>query len=106
MSSKAFRTVLFPEPESPVRMTSCLPRFSVCVLLRGARFTAGGDSALDPALVRARDAHVFAVLGDRPAGYVDAAIVQLFCDLLVGQRLGAVFLIDHFLYHALQRQQG
>src|SRR5271169_2393852 len=103
MSSKAFRTVLFPEPESPVRMTSWVPSFLDFVGVRRARFTAGGNSALHAALVRARNTHVFPVLGDSAASHVDAAIIQLLRNLLVRQRLGGVFFINHFLHQALQR---
>ena len=62
--------------------------------------------ALHPALVSAGDAHIFAVFGDRTAGYVDAGVVEFFSDLFVGEGFGAVFLFNHFLDDALQGEQG
>src|SRR6266478_3485877 len=99
MSSKAWSTVLFPEPESPVRMTSWRDsRLAVC-------FTGRGRSVFNPALVGAGDAHVFAIFCDRAARDVNAGIVELFGNLIVGERLGAVFFLDHFLDQALEREQ-
>src|SRR5215472_3331006 len=100
MSSKARRTVLFPEPESPVRITS----WRVSRRCRGGGFTESG-SAFYTALVRAGNAHVFSIFRDRAARDVYAPVIQLLGDLLVGEGLGGVFLLDHLLDHALQRQQ-
>src|ERR1700738_4866150 len=99
MSSKALSTVLFPEPESPVRMTSWrVSRLAVS-------FTGRGRSVFYPALVGAGNAHIFAVFCDGTAGDVNAGVVELFGDLIVGQRLGAVFFFDHFLDQALEGEQ-
>src|ERR1700737_656241 len=96
MSSNALRTVLFPEPESPVRMTSCrASRLAGC-------FTGAADSGFHSALVRAGDAHVFAVFCHGAAGYMDACVIELLGDLIVGQGLGGVFLFDLFFYSPLQ----
>src|ERR1700687_337541 len=103
MSSKAFRTVLFPDPDRPVRITSCRPLLPGRLL--PARFTIAGVSVLHPALVSAWYAHILAVLGYRAPRYMDAVIVKLLCDLLVRQRFCAVFLFNHFLYHTFQREQ-
>src|SRR5579859_4388303 len=100
MSSNAFSTVLLPEPERPVRMTSWRES-----CLEGS-FTEGASSRLYPALVRARDAHVFAILGNCAARDVDAPVVEFFCNLLVSERLRGVFFLDHLFNEALQRQQG
>src|SRR5271170_3989139 len=99
MSSNARRTVLFPEPETPVRMT----RWRESCLVDG--FTGGGGSALHPALVSAGDAHVFAVFGDGAARDVDAVVVELFGDLFVGERLRSVFFFDHFFDEALEGKE-
>src|SRR6266403_4831414 len=99
MSSKARSTVLLPEPESPVRITSWrASRLSI-------GFTGRSRSVFNPALVGAGDAHIFAVFCDGTAGVVNAAVVELFGDLIVGERLGAVFFFDHFLDQALEREQ-
>src|ERR1700720_752259 len=100
MSSKARSTVLFPEPERPVRMT----RWRASCLADG--FPEGGGAALHPALVSAGDAHVFAVFGDGAARNVDARIIELFRDLFVGERLRGVFLFNHFFDEALEREEG
>src|SRR5579863_831419 len=60
---------------------------------------------LYPSLVRTRDAHVFAVLGDGPASHLDALRLQNPSDLLVGKRTARVFLVNQFLDPALQDQQ-
>src|ERR1700722_19866885 len=99
MSSKARRTVLFPEPERPVRMTRC--RASRLV----GGFTEGARSALHPALVSAGDAHVFPILGDGAARDVDASVVELFGDLFVGEGLRGVFFFNHFLDETLEREE-
>src|ERR1700732_4065267 len=99
MSSKALSTVLFPEPESPVRMTSWrASRLAVC-------FTGRGRSVFYPALMCAGDAHIFAVFCHGAAGGVEAGVVEFLVDLIVGERLGAVFFLDHFLDQALEREQ-
>src|SRR5712691_6978477 len=97
MSSNAWRTVLFPEPESPVRITRCRASCLAC------GFTGGAGSTLFPALVGAGDAHVFAVLRDGSAGDVNAGVIEFLGDLFVGQRLRRIFFFDHLLDEALQR---
>jgi len=71
MSSKACRTVLLPEPESPVRMTS-LPGFA-------SRLAASrGDAAqLFSGVGECWDFSVFAILCDRAAGHVNSRVIQL-----------------------------
>src|SRR5258708_2878264 len=100
MSSKACRTVLLPEPESPVRITRCR------VSCRACGFTGGRRSALFPALVSAGNSHVFAVLCDRAARDVDACVIQLLGDLFVSQGVSGIFLFNHFLDHALEGEEG
>src|SRR5690242_8821204 len=100
MSSKARRTVLLPEPERPVRMTS----WWASRLWKG--FTEGGESTLDAALMRAGDAHIFAVFGNGAASDVDACIVQLLGQLFIRERLGGVLFLNHFLDETLQSEQG
>jgi len=87
------------EPLSPVRMTS----WRVSGATR--RFT-GRRLSLDPALVGAGDAQIFAILGDGAARDADAAVGQHLGDVIVGERVRAVFLIDHFLDQPLERRQG
>src|ERR1700675_4070095 len=99
MSSKAWSTVLFPEPDSPVRITSC----RAADMAFG--FTGGADSILFPALVGAEYTHVFAVLRDGAAGDVNACIIEFFGNFLVGQRLRRIFFFDHFLDEPLERKQ-
>src|ERR1700686_723189 len=99
MSSKALRTVLFPEPERPVRITS----WRAWRLASG--FTGRGRSVFYPALMGAGNAHVFAIFRHRAARDVNAGVIELFRDLVVGQRLGAVLFFDHFLDQALQCEQ-
>src|SRR6266850_1492068 len=70
MSSNACRTVLFPEPERPVRMTSCRASCLAC------GFTGGAGSTTFPAPVGAGDAHVFAVLRDGSAGDLYAGVIE------------------------------
>src|SRR6266404_9913755 len=99
MSSKALSTVLFPEPERPVRITRWrASRLTVC-------FTGRGRSVFHPALVSAGYAHVFAIFRDGAASDVNAGVVEFLGDLVVGERLGAVFFFDHFLDQALEREQ-
>src|ERR1700730_13838273 len=100
MSSKDFSTVLFPEPESPVRTTRC--RASCLV---GGRFTGARALTLHSALMRAGDSHIFAVFRYRTSRNMDASVIQLLRDLLIRQRLRAVFFFDHLFYYTLQGQQ-
>src|SRR5271154_3516650 len=99
MSSKARRTVLFPEPETPVRITRCRES----CLLDG--FTRGGGSAFHPALGSAGDAHIFAVFCNCATRDVNAVVVELLGNLLVGERLGGVFFFDHFFDETLESEQ-
>src|SRR6516165_7718267 len=105
MSSKALRTVLFPEPESPVRMTSWRPTFRAVRELPLARFTAWAGSSFDAALVRARNAHVFAVFRHGASCDVNSVFLEFLGNLFVGQGLGGVFLVDHFFDQPLQGLQ-
>src|SRR6266853_2258844 len=99
MSSKAFSTVLLPEPERPVRITSWrASRRTGC-------FTGRGRSVFHPALVSAGYAHVFAIFCYGAASDVNAGVVEFLGYLVVGERLGAVFFFDHFLDQALEREQ-
>src|SRR5712671_4453717 len=99
MSSKALSTVLFPEPERPVRITSWrASRLTGC-------FTARCRSVFHPALVSAGDAHVFAIFRHGAASDVNAGVVEFLGYLVIGERLGAVFFFDHFLDQALEREQ-
>src|SRR6202795_2273952 len=100
MSSKDFSTVLFPEPESPVRTTRCRASFLV-----GGRFTGARALTLHSALVRAWNSHVFAVFGHRAARNMDARVIQLLRNLLIRQRLRAIFFFNHLFYYTLQGQQ-
>src|ERR1035438_9525863 len=59
----------------------------------------------DPALVRAGDAHVFAVFRHRAAGHLDALRLQDAGDLLVGQRTAGIFFFDELFDAALEDQQ-
>src|SRR6266849_7182961 len=75
---------------------------------RDAHATAGGTPALlflYPALVRARDAHVFPVFGYRAASDLDSLGLKNPGDLLVGQRTAGIFFIDELLDAALEDQQ-
>src|SRR5713226_3662577 len=99
MSSKALSTVLLPEPERPVRITSWrASRLTGC-------FTGRGRSVFHTALVRAGYAHIFAIFRDGAAGDVNAGFIEFLGDLIVGERLGTVFFFDHFLDQALQGEQ-
>src|SRR5215470_7430035 len=99
MSSNARRTVLFPEPESPVSMTS----WRDSRLERG--FKEGERSILYPPLMCAGYPHVFSVFRNRSSRYADACIFQLLCDLIVGQWVRGILFINHFLHKAFQREQ-
>src|SRR6516165_8631859 len=107
MSSNALRTVLFPDPERPVRTTSCRPLALFLVLRewRAWRFTVLTGLTLHSALVCAGDPHVFPVFRHRPPCYLDSVFFELLRNLLVGERLRGVFLIDHLLHQPLQGQQ-
>src|SRR5215813_1939216 len=98
MSSNARSTVLFPEPESPVSMTS----WRVSRVERG--FTASGRSILHPPLMRAGDTHVFPVFCHCASRDANAPVFQLLRNLIVRQRLRRVLFINHFLHKALQRK--
>src|SRR5437660_5360562 len=60
---------------------------------------------LYPALMRARDAHVLPVFGDRAASDLDSLGLKNPGDLLVGQRTAGIFFIDELLDAALKDQQ-
>src|SRR5215471_11089355 len=55
-------------------------------------------------LVSARNAHVFAVLGYRAAGHLNALRLQDAGDLLVGQRTSWIFFFDELFDTALEDQ--
>src|ERR1700741_1823182 len=99
MSSNVLRTVLFPDPERPVRMTSCRPLFLSLVSRewRAWRFTVVAGLTFHSALVRARDPHILPVFRHRPPCYLDSILFQLLRNLLVGQRFRCVLFIDPFL---------
>src|SRR5579859_765456 len=99
MSSKAWRTVLFPEPERPVRMTSW------CASCLVGGFTEGVGSALYATLVGAGDAHVFAVFGNSAARNVNARVIQLLGNLFIGERLRSVFFFNHFFDETLEGEE-
>src|SRR6476660_4258103 len=99
MSSNAWRTVLLPEPESPVRMTSW--RDSRV----GRGFTVGSCSTLYPPLMRAGDTHIFPIFRHGPSRDANSRVLQLLRNLIVGQRLRRIFFINHFLNEPFQRQQ-
>src|SRR5579862_2072868 len=105
MSSNARRTVLLPEPESPVRMTSWRPAaWRVRSLGAECFFTiAKAYLAFDPALVGAGDAHILAIFGDRPPRHLNTRFFQFLRDLVVGQRLCRRLFVNHFLHQPLQR---
>src|SRR5258707_7735723 len=95
MSSKARSTVLFPEPESPVRITSWrASRLSIC-------FTGRSRSVFNPALVGAGDAHIFAVFCDGTAGDGDTAPLGLFFGFFVCVGVGGGFFFSHFFFPVL-----
>src|SRR6266849_2665764 len=99
MSSTAWSTVLFPEPESPVRITSCRASCLACGC------TGGVGSLRFPALVGAGDTHVFAVLRHGTAGDVTAGIIEFLGDLFVGQWLRRIFFFNHLLDEPLESEQ-
>ncbi len=57
-----------------------------------------------PALMRRRNLHILTVLGHRTAGNVDAFPLKHRGDLLIGERLNLILVIDHLLHLALQNQ--
>src|SRR5258708_21278949 len=94
MSSKARSTVLFPEPESPVRITSWrASRLSI-------GFTGRSRSVFNPALVGAGDAHIFAVFCDGTAGGGECAPAARFWGVFVRGGLGAPFFFFLFFFPA------
>src|SRR5437879_10775021 len=92
MSSNAWRTVLLPEPEGPVRM----PNWRDSRVERG--FTAGCRSTLDPPLMRAGDTHIFAIFCHGPPRHANSRVFEFLRNLIVGQRLGRVLFINHLLH--------
>src|SRR3984957_11899573 len=60
---------------------------------------------LDSSLVRARNAHVFAVFGYGAAGHLDALRLQDAGDLLVGQRSAGILFFDELFDAALEDEQ-
>src|SRR5215472_1810908 len=102
MSSKALRTVLFPDPESPVRMTSWRPwLFRPFRGLRAARFTAVGLSALYASLVSTRNSHIFAVFRHGSPRHMNPVFVEFLGNLFVGQRLRGILFVNHLFHQAL-----
>jgi len=67
----------------------------------------GADSTSMPnaALMRTRDVHVLAILGHRSASYVDSLRLQDLCDLIVGERLARVFVLDQLFHFSLQQHE-
>src|SRR3954452_12250136 len=67
----------------------------------------GGEALLiaDPALVGRRDLHILAVLRDRAPGHLNAFCLQSVRDLLVGQWMPGIFLLDHLFNAPLQDEQ-
>src|SRR5260221_6238532 len=99
MSSKARSTVLFPEPESPVRITSWrASRLSTC-------FTGRSRSVFNPALVGAGDAHIFAVFCDGTAGKGEVTVAARFCDLFARGRFGGGFFPPAAIHYLPDLQQ-
>src|ERR1700752_5312109 len=99
MSSNALRTVLFPDPERPVRITSSRPLFLSLVSpeVRGWPCPVVAGLTFPSALVCARDPHILPVFRHRPPCYLDSILFQLLRNLLVGQRFRCVLFIDHFV---------
>src|ERR1700732_544011 len=64
---------------------------------RAGGFTGRGRSVLCPALMGAGNAHIFAIFRHRAARDVNAGVIELFRDLIVSERLCAVFFFYHFL---------
>src|SRR5260370_8487763 len=92
MSSNALSTVLFPEPESPVRMTSWrASRLAVC-------FTGRGRSVFYPALVGTGDAHIFAIFCDGAAGGGNFRVLSLFFGFFLRGRGVSPFLLPPFFF--------
>src|SRR5215470_1392163 len=55
--------------------------------------------------MRARDFHVFTVLGYGTAGYLNALRLQNARDLFIGQRLGWIFVFDQLFYATFENQK-
>src|SRR6266852_2639878 len=62
-------------------------------------------SFANPPLMSGRYAHIFAVLGDGTARYLDALGLQALSDVFVGQGMGRVLLFDHLFDSPLQDQK-
>ena len=97
-----FRTEPFPEPDRPVRITSW--RASRLRFLGGAAGH-GGFLTLDPSAMGAGNAEVFAIFGDGAARDLNALFAEALGDLLVGERVRGVFIVNHFFDAALERKQ-
>src|SRR5689334_13667484 len=65
----------------------------------------GTGSVANAPLMGGRNFHVLAVFGNRPPGNIDPLALQQGGDLLVGERLCAVLVLDHLLYLAFQQEQ-
>src|ERR1700722_3300531 len=86
----------------PIRSLRCMGSNRIC--LRRTRCHVS-PSFLHSTLVRARYPHVFAVLGYRAAGHLDALRLQDAGDLLVGERTAGIFFVDELFDAALENQQ-
>src|SRR5215471_9616010 len=53
-----------------------------------------------------RNAHVFAIFGDRTTSDLDTLPLQTLGYLFVCERTGGILLLDHLFDHAFQDQQG
>src|SRR5258705_4344754 len=99
MSSKALSTVLFPEPERPVRMTSWrASRLTGC-------FTGRGRSVFHPSLVSAGYAHILAIFRDGAAGDMNGGVRGVLGGLIVRGRGCVLFFSAHFCFTARSRQR-
>src|SRR5258708_24300182 len=58
-----------------------------------------------PSLMRGRNLHVFAIFCHRAPRHVDTLPLKQRRDMVVGQRLRTVFLVDHLLYLSFQNEQ-
>src|ERR1039458_810000 len=76
--------------------TTCLPVYVTFMAF---------SSVPDAPLVGGRDLHILAVFRHRAPCDIDPLVLQHGGNLLVRQRLGAVFLRNHLLHHPLQQQQ-
>src|SRR5271170_4462194 len=66
----------------------------------------GGFLTLDPSAVGAGNAEIFAIFRDGAARDLNAFLAEALGDLLVGERVRGVFIINHFFDAALEREQG